>query len=38
VIDGMVDKPGTYSFDEIVAGQTIEERIYRLRCVEAGRW
>jgi sulfoxide reductase catalytic subunit YedY len=36
VIDGMVDNPGTYSFEEIVAGQTIEERIYRLRCVE--RW
>jgi len=35
VIDGMVDNPGTYSFDEIVEGMTIEERIYRLRCVEA---
>jgi len=34
-IDGMVDNPGTYSFEDIVAGQTIEERIYRLRCVEA---
>ena len=36
VIDGMVDNPGTYSLAEIVEGQTIEERIYRLRCVE--RW
>jgi sulfoxide reductase catalytic subunit YedY len=35
-IDGMVDNPGTYSLEDIVAGQTIEERIYRLRCVE--RW
>ncbi len=35
VIDGMVDNPGTYSFEEIVEGMTIEERIYRLRCVEA---
>jgi methionine sulfoxide reductase catalytic subunit len=35
VIDGMVDNPGTYSFDQIVEGMTIEERIYRLRCVEA---
>ncbi len=35
-IDGMVDNPGTYSFEDIVAGMTIEERIYRLRCVE--RW
>ncbi|KPQ16864.1 MAG: sulfoxide reductase catalytic subunit YedY [Rhodobacteraceae bacterium HLUCCO18] len=35
-IDGMVDNPGTYSFEDVVAGMTIEERIYRLRCVE--RW
>ncbi|MBC6437710.1 MAG: protein-methionine-sulfoxide reductase catalytic subunit MsrP [Rhodobacteraceae bacterium] len=35
-IDGMVDSPGTYSLEDIIAGQTIEERIYRLRCVE--RW
>lgn len=35
VIDGLVDNPGTYSFEQIVEGMTIEERIYRLRCVEA---
>jgi len=35
VIDGLVDRPGTYDFDEIVSGQTLEERIYRFRCVEA---
>jgi len=35
-IDGMVDNPGTYSLAEIVDGMTMEERIYRLRCVE--RW
>ena len=35
VIDGMVDNPGTYSFEQIVEGMTIEERIYRFRCVEA---
>jgi len=35
VIDGMVDNPGTYSFQQIVEGITIEERIYRFRCVEA---
>ena len=35
VVDGMVDNPGTYSFEEIVEGMTIEERIYRFRCVEA---
>jgi sulfoxide reductase catalytic subunit YedY len=34
-IDGMVDNPGTWSFERIVEGMTIEERIYRLRCVEA---
>ncbi len=34
-IDGLVDNPGTYSVEDIVEGQTIEERIYRLRCVEA---
>ncbi|WP_227285905.1 protein-methionine-sulfoxide reductase catalytic subunit MsrP [Boseongicola sp. H5] len=34
-IDGLVDNPGTYSFAEIMEGMTVEERIYRLRCVEA---
>ncbi|MDF0602485.1 protein-methionine-sulfoxide reductase catalytic subunit MsrP [Psychromarinibacter sp. C21-152] len=34
-IDGMVDKPGDYSFDDLVSGMTLEERIYRFRCVEA---
>ena len=34
-INGMVDKPGTYAFDDIMAQMDIEERIYRLRCVEA---
>ncbi len=34
-IDGLVDNPGTYSFEDVVDGMTIEERIYRLRCVEA---
>jgi len=35
-VDGMVDKPGDYSFDDLMQGMTLEERIYRLRCVE--RW
>jgi len=35
-IDGLVDNPGTYSLAEVLDGMTIEERIYRLRCVE--RW
>ncbi len=33
-IDGMVDRPGDYAFEDIMAAMTIEERIYRLRCVE----
>jgi methionine sulfoxide reductase catalytic subunit len=35
VIDGMVDKPGTYDLGDLLAGVTLEERIYRFRCVEA---
>jgi len=35
-IDGMVDNPGAYDFKDVMAGVTVEERIYRLRCVE--RW
>jgi len=34
-IDGMVDKPGDYALEDILSGMTIEERVYRLRCVEA---
>ena len=35
VVDGLVDKPGTYDLADLMDGQTIEERIYRFRCVEA---
>ncbi|MBS3980383.1 MAG: protein-methionine-sulfoxide reductase catalytic subunit MsrP [Rhodobacteraceae bacterium] len=35
VIDGMVDRPGTYDLADVVKGQPLEERIYRFRCVEA---
>ena len=35
VIDGLVDKPGTYAFEDIMKAMTVEERIYRFRCVEA---
>jgi methionine sulfoxide reductase catalytic subunit len=35
VIDGLVERPGTYDFADIMKGQAIEERIYRFRCVEA---
>ncbi len=34
-IGGMVDKPGRYDLADVTKGQTIEERIYRFRCVEA---
>ncbi len=34
-IDGLVDTPGDYAADDIIAQMDIEERIYRLRCVEA---
>jgi len=34
-IAGLVDRPGTYDLKEILAAMTIEERIYRFRCVEA---
>ncbi|WP_170470177.1 protein-methionine-sulfoxide reductase catalytic subunit MsrP [Ruegeria arenilitoris] len=34
-IDGMVDKPGEYDFKDIMSEMTVEERIYRFRCVEA---
>ncbi|PWR01790.1 protein-methionine-sulfoxide reductase catalytic subunit MsrP [Meridianimarinicoccus roseus] len=34
-IDGMVDKPGSYDLAALTDGMTIEERIYRFRCVEA---
>jgi sulfoxide reductase catalytic subunit YedY len=33
-IDGMVSKPATYTLDDILKPATLEERIYRLRCVE----
>ncbi|MCT4372363.1 protein-methionine-sulfoxide reductase catalytic subunit MsrP [Yangia mangrovi] len=34
-IDGMVDRPGDYALEDILSKMTIEERIYRFRCVEA---
>jgi sulfoxide reductase catalytic subunit YedY len=34
-IDGMVDRPGDFDFADIMSKMTIEERIYRFRCVEA---
>lgn len=34
-VDGEVARPGTYSVEELCASDRLEERIYRLRCVEA---
>ncbi len=34
-ITGMVDRPGDYAFEDIMKAMTVEERIYRFRCVEA---
>ncbi|MEA5159141.1 protein-methionine-sulfoxide reductase catalytic subunit MsrP [Cereibacter johrii] len=33
-IGGLVERPGSYPLDDILKGVTLEERIYRLRCVE----
>ncbi|MBE3640601.1 protein-methionine-sulfoxide reductase catalytic subunit MsrP [Mangrovicoccus algicola] len=34
-IGGLVEKPGRYDLADVLKGQSLEERIYRLRCVEA---
>jgi sulfoxide reductase catalytic subunit YedY len=34
-IDGHVAKPGDYAYEDIIKPHRLEERIYRLRCVEA---
>lgn len=34
-IEGAVEKPGTYALEGILSKVDLEERIYRLRCVEA---
>ncbi len=34
-VDGMVDNPGDYALEDLLAGLSVEERIYRFRCVEA---
>ena len=33
-VDGACRKPGTYAFEDVVKPETLEERIYRHRCVE----
>jgi sulfoxide reductase catalytic subunit YedY len=34
-IDGLVGKPGDWALDDLLKPHALEERIYRLRCVEA---
>ncbi|MGH8550977.1 MAG: protein-methionine-sulfoxide reductase catalytic subunit MsrP [Methylococcales bacterium] len=34
-IEGEVEKPGVVDIDKLISGQALEERVYRLRCVEA---
>jgi sulfoxide reductase catalytic subunit YedY len=33
-VDGRVNKPGEFDIDSFITPHTLEERIYRLRCVE----
>jgi len=34
-IEGLCNKPGNYALDDLIKTADLEERIYRLRCVEA---
>ncbi len=34
-VEGLVNKPGDYALEDFITPQALEERIYRLRCVEA---
>ena len=34
-VSGEADNTGTFSYEDIIASHQLEERIYRLRCVEA---
>jgi methionine sulfoxide reductase catalytic subunit len=34
-VEGHVDKPANYALEDFIKPHTLEERIYRLRCVEA---
>ena len=33
-VDGLCGKPGTYTLEDIVKPHPLEERVYRMRCVE----
>jgi len=34
-VDGHVAKPGKYDLDDLISPHTMQERLYRMRCVEA---
>jgi methionine sulfoxide reductase catalytic subunit len=34
-VDGLVGKPADYDIEDIIRSASLEERVYRLRCVEA---
>jgi len=34
-VEGMVKKPATYALDDLLKGIAVEDRVYRMRCVEA---
>ena len=34
-VDGLVDKPGDYGVEDLIDFKNLEERVYRLSCVEA---
>jgi sulfoxide reductase catalytic subunit YedY len=34
-VDGLVNKPAEYAIDDLIRFNQLEERVYRLRCVEA---
>jgi methionine sulfoxide reductase catalytic subunit len=34
-VDGLCKKPGTYQLEDFLKTQKIEDRVYRMRCVEA---
>jgi len=34
-VDGEVGRPGTFDLDDLIRGLPLEERVYRMRCVEA---
>jgi len=34
-VEGEVGKPGKFALEDLLKGRTLQERVYRLRCVEA---